>query len=54
MVLVSGAAAAEPKQLAEMATHETMDRSLLPPARIRHPYPDVPLDVTTRGKSPVR
>jgi group II intron reverse transcriptase/maturase len=26
----------------------------LPPARIRHPYPDVRFDVTTRGRSPVR
>jgi RNA-directed DNA polymerase len=26
----------------------------LPPARLRHPLPDVRFDVTTRGRSPVR
>src|SRR5512134_4170355 len=35
VVLVSGAAAAEPKPLADVAAHETMDRSL--PAAGTHP-----------------
>ena len=26
----------------------------LPPARIRHPYPDMRFDVRTRGRSPAR
>jgi hypothetical protein len=37
VVLVSGAAAAEPKQLADMATHETWIDLFLPPARIPIP-----------------
>jgi hypothetical protein len=54
VVLVSGAAAAEPKQVADMAAHETIDRSL--PAAGTHPtsLSDVRFDVTTRGRSTVR
>ncbi len=38
-------------------TWERMKRltdTWLPPARIRHPYPDVRFDVTTRGRSRTR
>jgi RNA-directed DNA polymerase len=54
LVLVPRAPAAGPDQPADMAAHEALTDLWLPPARIRHPLPDVRFSVMTQGRSRMR